>query len=115
MAEGRGQATRLDQEGIAAGIAAVGRAEGEKILAIGNATAEAYTKQAMALGQSPLATIEVMKQVSGGKIKITPDILINGGGNGEGNSSNVLSAFIASLMAGGMKLAPAEPKAAEKK
>jgi hypothetical protein len=108
LAEGRGQATKLEQEGAAAGIEAVGKAEGEKIRAIGQATAEAYNKQAQALGQQPLSIIEVMKQVSGGQIKITPDILIQGGGDGAGvgGGSNVLSAFIASLMAGGMKLVP---------
>jgi len=109
LAEGKGQATRLEQEGAAAGIEAVGKAEGEKIRAVGQATAEAYSKQAQAVGQSPLAIIEIMKQVSDGKIKITPDILIQGGGDGHGNgSSHVLSAFIASLMAGGIKLMPQE-------
>ncbi|MEK7857871.1 MAG: SPFH domain-containing protein [Elusimicrobiota bacterium] len=112
LAEGRGQATRLEQEGIAAGVAAVGKAEGEKILAIGNATAEAYTKQVLAMGQAPLTIIEVMKHVSGGKVKITPDIMVSGGGQGQGdgNSSNVLSAFMASLMTSGMKLVPAKPE-----
>ena len=109
LAEGRGQATRLEQEGIAAGIEAVGKAEGAKIFAIGQATAEAYRKQAEALGQNPLSIIEIMKQVAGGKVKITPDILIQGAsGQGDG-SSNVLSAFIASLMAGGMKLTAQGP------
>ena len=91
---------------MAAGIETVGRAEGEKIRAIGQATAEAYNKQAQAVGQAPLAMIEIMKQVSDGKIKITPEILIQGGVGGDGNSASVLSAFIASLMAGGMKLVP---------
>ena len=104
-AEGRGQATRLEQEGIAAGVQAVGKAEGEKIRAMGQATAEAYSKQAQAVGQSSLAIIEIMKRVSDGGVKITPDILIQGNGR-EGSSSNVLSAFIASLMAGGIKLTP---------
>lgn len=106
LAEGRGQATRLEQEGIAAGIEAVGKAEGQKVLAIGEATATAYNKQVVAVGQGPVAMIEVMKQVSGGKIKITPDILVAGGGNGDGNSSNMLAAFMASLMGSGMKLVP---------
>ncbi len=106
-AEGRSQATRLEQEGIAAGISAVGKAEGEKILAIGNATAEAYMRQSAAVGQGPLAMIEVMKRVSDGKIKITPDIMVSGGGhNGDGASSNMLAAFMASLMGSGMKLVP---------
>ncbi|MBI4425044.1 MAG: hypothetical protein HY554_15030, partial [Elusimicrobia bacterium] len=107
LAEGKGQATRLEQEGSAAGIAAVGRAEGEKIRAIGDAVAASYMSQAQALGQGPLATIELMKQVAEGRLKITPDILIQAGNDGNGGSSHVLSAFIASLMAG--KLAADSP------
>ncbi len=107
LAEGKGQSIKLEQEGIAAGVEAVGKAEGEKIRAIGQATAEAYAKQANALGQQPLSIIEIMKQVSNGHVKITPDIVVSG--NGDGGSSNVLSAFIASMMAGGVKLAPATP------
>jgi regulator of protease activity HflC (stomatin/prohibitin superfamily) len=107
LAEGQGQSTRLQQEGVAAGIEAVGKAEGERVRAVGQATAEAYTRQAQALGQQPLAIIEVMKQVSGGKVKIVPDILIQGAG-GDGNSTSVLSGFIASLMAGGVRIAPVE-------
>lgn len=105
-AEGRSQATRLEQEGVAAGISAVGKAEGEKILAIGQATAEAYSRQSAAVGQGPLAMIEVMKRVSDGKIKITPDIVVGGGHNGDGASSNMLAAFMASLMGSGMRLVP---------
>jgi regulator of protease activity HflC (stomatin/prohibitin superfamily) len=114
LAEGKGQSTKLEQEGVAGGIEAVGRAEGEKIRAIGQATAEAYTKQALALGQAPLSMIEIMKQVSGGKIKITPDVMVNGGGADGGGSNNMLSAFIASLMANGMKLVK-DPDAAATK
>ena len=103
LAEGRGAATRLEQEGIAAGIAAVGKAEGEKILAIGNATAEAYEKQAAAVGQAPLALIEIMKRVSDGHVKITPDIVVSGG-SGDG-ASNMLAAFMGSLLASNARLA----------
>ncbi|MDO8756859.1 MAG: SPFH domain-containing protein [Elusimicrobiota bacterium] len=116
-AEGRSQATRLEQEGVAAGISAVGKAEGDKILAIGNATAEAYVRQAAAVGQGPLAMIEVMKRVSDGKIKITPDIMVSGG-NGAGNdgaSANMLAAFMASLMGSGMKLVPQDSGTPPKK
>jgi len=114
-AEGRSQATRLEQEGIAAGISAVGKAEGEKILAIGNATAEAYVRQSAAVGQGPLAMIEVMKRVSDGKIKITPDIMVSGGGGNDGASANMLAAFMASLMGSGMKLVPQDSGTSPKK
>lgn len=105
MAEGKGTATRLEQEGIAAGISAVGKAEGDKIRAIGQATAEAYAKQAAAVGQAPLALIEIMKKVSDGNVKITPDIMVQGGNGDGGGATNMLSAFMGSLLASGVKLA----------
>jgi regulator of protease activity HflC (stomatin/prohibitin superfamily) len=105
LAEGKGQSTKLEQEGIAAGIAAVGNAEAQKINAIGQATANAYQEQANALGQQPMSIIEIMKQVAQGNVKITPDILVQGGeGKEGGNSSNVLAAFIASLMGNNAKI-----------
>ncbi len=108
LAEGRSQSVRLEKEGEAAGISAVGKAEGEKILAIGRATAEAYNQQSAAVGQGPLAMIEVMKRVS--SARLTPDIMVSGGGNGNGDgaSSNMLAAFMASLMGSGMRIAPPE-------
>jgi regulator of protease activity HflC (stomatin/prohibitin superfamily) len=105
LAEGKGQSTKLEQEGIAAGIAAVGNAEAQKINAIGQATANAYQEQANALGPQPMSIIEIMKQVAQGNVKITPDILVQGGEGKEGaNSSNVLAAFIASLMGNNAKI-----------
>jgi len=40
----------------------------------------AYQKQANALGMLPIAMIEVMRRVSEGKVKITPDVVVSGGG-----------------------------------
>lgn len=62
LAEAKGQSTKLEQDGVAAGIAAVGKAEAEKIRAIGNATAGAYKQQVEALGGHSLAMIELMKR-----------------------------------------------------
>ncbi len=99
LAEGKSQATKLEQEGVAAGIEAVGRAEAEKTRAIGEATAAAYNHQVESLGQQSLAIIEVMKQVSNGQIKITPDILVNSAAGGSENAtSNMLTAFIANML-----------------
>ncbi len=86
-AEGRARATELE-----------GEAEGKKIQAVGAATAEAYEKQVAAVGQLNLAGIEVTKAVAGAGLKITPDIMVGGGGDGTGGS--VFSAFIAQLLAG---------------
>ncbi|MET0791460.1 MAG: SPFH domain-containing protein [Polyangiaceae bacterium] len=104
LAEGKGLATRFEQEGVAAGVSAVGRAEGEKIRAIGQATAEAYAQQANAVGQTSLAMIEIMRRIAEGHVKITPDVLISSGGQGSGDSSlgggaGLMSAFVANLIA----------------
>lgn len=88
----------MEQEGVAAGIEAIGKAKAEKTKAIGEATAEAYNKQVASLGKQSLATIEVMKQVSSGQIKITPDILVNSSEANEGAASNVLTAFLANML-----------------
>jgi uncharacterized membrane protein YqiK len=100
LAEGRGQSTRVEQEGLAAGIAAVGQAEGAKIRAIGLATAEAYQQQALALGQNPLAMVEIMKRIAEGKVKITPDVLVTSGKEGgTENGAGIMAAFVANLLA----------------
>jgi regulator of protease activity HflC (stomatin/prohibitin superfamily) len=104
LAEGKSQSIRLEQEGIAAGVEAVGRAEGEKIRAIGQATSEAYSGQVGALGAPSLSMIEVMKQIAAGNVKITPEIWVQGSGgkgeNGDSQQQHVLSAFMSSLMLG---------------
>jgi len=112
LAEGKGQSTALEQQGIASGIAFVGKAEAEKISAIGQATAEAYQQQAQALGTHALSIIEIMKQVALGDIKITPDIMVQGSSHDgkDSTSSNVLSAFIASLMGSGTRMVQGEVK-----
>jgi hypothetical protein len=101
LAEAKSQSTRLEQEGVAAGISSVGNAEAEKIRAIGHATAEAYKQQADSLGQQPMSIIEIMKQVAGGNVKITPDILVQSnsdGKEGANTTNHMLTAFIAELM-----------------
>lgn len=104
LAEGKGQSISLEQQGVASGIASVGRAEAEKINAIGQSTAQAYQKQADALGQQAMSIIEIMKQIAQGNVKITPDILVQSSDNKDGNANNVLAAFIASLMGSGTKI-----------
>ena len=97
LAEGKSEATRLEQLGIAAGLKSVGLAEAEKIAAIGKATAQAYDQQVEALGQDSLSLIEVMKKISDGRIKITPEILVKSGQdtNSIQSVSEILSALLA--------------------
>jgi uncharacterized membrane protein YqiK len=99
IAEQNKQTTIVGAEGRARAVELEGEAEGKKILAIGSATAEAYDQQVAAVGQLNLAGIEVTKAIATAGLKITPDIMVGGGGGADGNA-NVFSAFIAQLLAG---------------
>jgi regulator of protease activity HflC (stomatin/prohibitin superfamily) len=96
VAEQTKQKTIIEAEGSARAVELVGAAEGSKILAVGNATAEAYEKQVAAVGQANLAGIEVTKAIAQAGLKITPDISVGGD---SGGGSNVFAAFIAQLLA----------------
>jgi hypothetical protein len=53
-----------------------------KIEAIGKATAEAYEKQVQAMGADNFSNLKVMESIGTNNIKIIPEILISGGGDG---------------------------------
>ncbi len=97
IAEQDRQTTVIGAEGRARAVELEGNAEGSKILAIGNATAEAYDRQQDAIGQANLFGIEVAKAIAGAGLKITPDIVVGGGSDG---GSNIFSAFLAQMLAG---------------
>ena len=96
VAEGDAESIRLRAEGEAKGIRARGDAEGSRILAMGEATAKAYDLQNRAVGAQGLTAIEIAKQVAAGNIKVTPDMLVQGGDNLGG----LLSAFLLRMMTG---------------
>ncbi len=96
VAEQTKSKTILEAEGRARAVEVEGNAEGSRILAVGSATAEAYEKQVMAVGQQNLATIEVTKAVAGAGLKITPEIVVSGN---DGGGGNLFAAFVAQLLA----------------
>lgn len=96
FAEGEAESIRLKAEGEAKGIRAKGEAEGAKILAIGESTAKAYELQNRAVGQAGVTAIEIAKQIAAGNIKVTPDLLVQGGDNLGG----LLSAFLTGKITG---------------
>ena len=95
-AEAEGEALRLKAEGEAKGITAKGEAEGNKILAIGEATAKAFELQGKVIGGSGLTAIALAERIKDGQIKVTPDILVQGGGSGE--LGGLLAAFLVNQM-----------------
>jgi uncharacterized membrane protein YqiK len=97
VAEQNRQKTIIEAEGRARAIELEGNAEGTKIRAIGDATAEAYDKQQQAVGQANLFGIEVAKAIAAAGLKITPDIVVSGGSGGE--TGGIFAAFLAQMLA----------------
>lgn len=84
-AEGEGKALTLKAKAEAESISVKAKAEAEAIEMKGKATAEAYTRAVSAMGQDNYAAMEIMKGISDSGVKITPDVLVQGG-NGENSS-----------------------------
>ena len=97
LSEAKSKSIRLEKEGEAAGIEAIGKAKASKIEAVGRATATSYRQQVDALGSNSLAMIEVMKQIAESNVKITPDVLVNSGYSDKGGHAvmDILSGLLA--------------------
>jgi uncharacterized membrane protein YqiK len=63
-------------------ISLTGNAEAEKILAIGKSNAESYKLSVEAMGGDNFTQLKVMESVANQNVKIMPDVLISGGGDG---------------------------------
>ncbi len=87
--------TKVLADAEAQRIARTGNAEAEKILAIGKANAESYQLQVNAMGGDNFTRTKIAEIIGKDKVKVMPDILITGGGDG---SNSALSGLL------GMKL-----------
>ena len=101
LASGEAEKTRLlakaDAEKIewlakaeAERITLTGNAEAEKTLAIGKSSAESYKLAVEAMGGGNFTQLKVMEAIGAQKIRIMPDILIGGGGEGANGPINGL-------------------------
>jgi uncharacterized membrane protein YqiK len=66
-------------------ISVTGNAEAEKILAIGKSSAESYKLAVSAMGGDNFTKLKVTEAIGKDRIKIIPEILISGGGEGGAN------------------------------
>ena len=98
LASGEAERTRLlakaDSEKIewlakadAERISLTGNAEAEKILAVGKSNAEAYKLSVEAMGGENFTQLKVMESIANQNVKIMPDVLIGGNGDGGGNGA----------------------------
>jgi len=65
-------------------ISLTGNAEAEKILAIGKSNAESYKLSVDAMGGNNFTQLKVMESIATQNVKIMPDVLIGGNGDGAG-------------------------------
>jgi uncharacterized membrane protein YqiK len=88
LAEGTAEAKALEGIGDGKRLTAIGDGEASKIAAIGEATAQAYSKQQAAIGEEAIKQIKIVELIAAaiqnGNIKIVPEVLVMGGGAGEG-------------------------------
>ncbi|WP_315816535.1 hypothetical protein [Paraflavitalea speifideaquila] len=101
LAGGEAEKTRLlakaDAEKIellaraeAGKISLTGNAEAEKILAIGKSSAESYKLAVEGMGGDNFTQLKIMESIGAQQVKIMPDVLIGGGGEGNGAINGLL-------------------------
>lgn len=84
------ESTKLNASAEAERISKTGNAEAEKILAIGKSTAEAYELQVRAMGGDNFTRYKITEEIGAKQIKVIPDIIIGGSGNGTDGTMNGL-------------------------
>jgi uncharacterized membrane protein YqiK len=87
-AQADSEAIKLKASAEAEMISLTGQAEAGKILAIGKSTAEAYELAVKAIGGENFTRYKITEELSKGNVKLIPDVLI--GGNGNGNAMDGL-------------------------
>lgn len=89
-AGGRAEATKVNAEADSIAVTKVGNAEAEIILAKGKSTAEAYKLEVAAMGEGNFGKIKVIEQIAQHGIKLIPENIIVGGGEGGNLVENFL-------------------------
>jgi uncharacterized membrane protein YqiK len=103
-AEANAEATTLNAKAEATKTTIIGEAEANAILAVGKSTAESYRLAVDAMGQDNFTTYKVTEEIGKGNVKIMPDLLINGGGQGgNGSLDGLLGVQIMNMMGKGFK------------
>lgn len=65
---------------------------------VGKGVADAYSAQAEVLGANATATIKMMEEVAMGKVKIVPDIVVQGGDGDQGGAMGLFTTWMAQMV-----------------
>jgi len=103
-AQADSEAIKLRASAEAEMISLTGDAEAGKILAVGKSTAEAYELAVKALGGENFTRYKITEELSKGKVKLIPDVLIGSNGpNGASAMDGLLGIKLMELMDPGSK------------
>jgi uncharacterized membrane protein YqiK len=97
-AQAESEAIKLKASAQAEQITLTGGAEAGKILAIGKSTAEAYELAVKALGGENFTRYKITEELSKGHVKLIPDVLIGGNGNGGNAMDGLLGLKLMEMM-----------------
>lgn len=89
-AQGKAEATKVNADADSEAITKVGNAEAGVILAKGTAKATAYDLEVKAMGEGNFGRIKVIEQIAQHGIKLIPENIIVGGGEGGNLVENFL-------------------------
>ncbi len=89
-AQAESESIKLKASAQAEQISLTGDAEAGKILAIGKSTAEAYELAVKAIGGENFTKYKITEELAKGNVKLIPDVLIGGNGNGNGSAMDGL-------------------------
>lgn len=89
-AEGEAQRILKVAEAEAKRTEQIGNAEAAVIESKGKAQAEAYRLGGQALTPGGLTSVEVVKAIAAAGLKIVPDVMVTGGGDGDGGANGGL-------------------------
>jgi uncharacterized membrane protein YqiK len=90
IASKRSEQRKAQADGEAHYILATGRAEAEKVRLMGEAQGVAYHEQVNALGAQGVALVETLKVIGEKNVRITPDVMATGSGDGAGGGLGTL-------------------------
>ena len=97
-AEAEAEALKMKASAEAEQITLTGNAEAEKVLAIGKSTAEAYELAVEALGGDNFTRYKITEELARGNVKLIPDVLVGGGGQGSNSIDGLLGFKLMEMM-----------------
>jgi len=100
QAAANAEAIKFKAGADAEAIQKTGFAEAGIILEKGKSTAESYKLQVDAMGKDNFGQLKIIEQIAQNNMKLIPETLISGGGNGSGNLENMMGVLLLEKLTG---------------